>query len=79
MGAAKSVLDEYEDRFATITAIAIEVKTLYVNESTHELSPVDDTNAERLLYARAFQAWVERKIEGTAEDVFDTIQEVLEL
>lgn len=73
MSAAKSVVDEYEDRLAAITAIAIEV------ESTHELNPVEDTNAERLLYARAFQAWAERKIVGTAEDVFDTIQDVLEL
>jgi hypothetical protein len=79
MGAANDVINEHENRAEIITAIAIEVKALLFSEGAREVVPADDANAEKLVYARAFQAWADGKIEGNAEDVFETVQEVLEL
>ncbi len=78
MGAAKNILDEHEDRVAAITAMAIEAKALILDASGHEPNSTDDPNAERVVYAKAFQAWSDGRIEGTAEDIFETVQEVLE-
>lgn len=76
MSAAKTVFDEHDGRVAAITAIAIEVGAL--TESADETSSTDDPHAEKVAYAKAFQAWADGRIEGTAEDIFETIQEVLE-
>ncbi|HVX78295.1 MAG TPA: hypothetical protein VHB49_19355 [Bradyrhizobium sp.] len=79
MSAANDVLNEHENRVDIITAIAIEVNALLFSEATREVIPADNTDAEKLVYARAFQAWADGKIEGNAEDVFETVQEVLEI
>jgi hypothetical protein len=76
---AKNVFDEHESRVATITAIAKEVKALTLNESGDEMISTTDPNAEKLVYARAYQAWADRKIEGTADDIFEAVQEVLDV
>jgi hypothetical protein len=78
MSAAKNVLEEHEDRVAAITAIAIDAKALASDESGDETSATGDPHAEKVVYARAFQAWADGRIEGTAEDIFETIQEVME-
>jgi hypothetical protein len=78
MSAAKNVLEEHKDRVAAITAIAIEAKALTIDEGEDEANSTDDPNAEKIVYARAFRAWADGKIEGTAEDIFETIQEVME-
>ena len=78
MNAARTVLDEHDGRVATITAIAIEVGALAIGEGGDETSSTDDTHAEKVAYAKAFQAWADGRIEGTAEDIFETVQEVLE-
>lgn len=75
---AKSVLDEHEGRVAIITAIAKEVKALTWSESGDEITTTTDPNVEKLLYARAYQAWADCKIEGTADDIFEAVQEVLD-
>jgi hypothetical protein len=77
-GAAKNILDEHEDRVATITAIAVEAKALIPDEGGEEMISTNDPKAEKAVYASAFQAWADGKIEGTAEDIFETVQEVLE-
>ncbi len=77
MSAAKNVLVEHENRVAAITAIAIEAKALFFG-SPDETESAADPNAEKAVYAKAFQAWAEGRIEGTAEDIFETVQEVLE-
>jgi len=74
----KNVFDEHEGRVAIITAIATEVKALTLSESGDEMISTTDPNAERLVYARAYQAWADCRIEGTAEDIFETVQEVLD-
>jgi hypothetical protein len=42
------------------------------------MTSTDDPKAEKAVYAKAFQAWADGMIEGTAEDIFETVQEVLE-
>jgi len=78
MSAAKNVLDEHENRVAAITAMAVEAKAFALDESADESNLTDDPNAEKVVYAKAFQAWADGRIEGTAEDIFETVQEVLE-
>ena len=77
-GAAKNILDEHEDRVAAITAIALDAKALILDQSAEGMTSTDDPKAERTVYAKAFQAWADGRIEGTAEDIFETVQEVLE-
>ena len=78
MSAARNVIDEHENRVAAITAIAIEAKALTLDESGDVTRSTDDPNVEKVVYAKAFQAWADGRIEGTAEDIFETVQEVLE-
>jgi hypothetical protein len=75
---AKTAIDEHETRVSIITAIGVRVAALAIDQSTREVRCRDDRQAERLLYAEAFQAWADGRIEGSAEDVFETVQEVLE-
>ena len=77
MIAAKNVFVEHENRVAAITAIAIEAKAVIFG-SADETGFTGDPNAEKAVYAGAFQAWADGRIEGTAEDIFETVQEVLE-
>ena len=78
MSDAKNVLEEHEARVATITAIAIEAKALIFNNGGGEIDQTDDPNSEKVVYAKAFHAWADGRIDGTAEDIFETVQEVLE-
>ncbi|XUM23393.1 hypothetical protein ACRAVF_08615 [Bradyrhizobium oligotrophicum S58] len=73
-----NVFDEHEGRVRFITAIAMEVKALTLSESRDEMISTIDSGAEKLVYARAYQAWADCKIEGTADDIFEAVQEVLE-
>ena len=78
MSMAKNIFEEHENRLAVITAIGIEVKALVFDKSADEITSADDPDADRLVYAGAFQAWAHGKIEGSAEDIFESVQEVLE-
>ena len=78
MSAAKNVLEEHEDRVAVITVIAIEASALVPGESGDEPNPTGDPKAEKVVYAKAFQTWADGRIMGTAEDIFEAVQEVLE-
>ena len=77
MSRAGSVFDEHERRLAEITAIGVEVKAFFFDGEADEVTLTGDQSADRRLYARAFQAWADGKIEGEAEDVFETVQEAL--
>ena len=79
MSIAKCMFEEHEERLMAITAIGIEIKALILDEATDEVSSTDDPDAERLLYANAFQAWADGKFEGSADEVFEAVQEVLEV
>ncbi|MBU6464203.1 MAG: hypothetical protein KGL35_07810 [Bradyrhizobium sp.] len=78
MSRAKTIVEEHENRVAVITAIGIEVRALVLDKSAGEITSADDPDAERLVYAGAFQAWADGKIEGSAEDIFESVEEVLE-
>lgn len=73
-----NVFDEHEGRVRFITAIAMEVKALTLSESRDEMVSTIDPGAEKLVYAKAYQAWADCKIEGTADDIFEAVQEVLD-
>lgn len=75
---AKTVNNEHDNRVSVITAIGVGVAALVFDESTSAMTYRNDSHAEKLLYAKAFQAWADGQIEGNAEDVFETVQEVLE-
>lgn len=71
-------IDEHDNRVAVITEIGIEVKALVVDANTKEITCANSSDTEKLLYARVFQAWADGKIEGEAEDILETIEEVLD-
>ncbi len=79
MGIVKDALAEHEDRVTAITVYAIEVKALVLDEASDEIRSNSNPDADKLVYAWAFKAWAEGKIEGTAEEVFDAVQEALEI
>ncbi|MGJ5082134.1 hypothetical protein [Bradyrhizobium sp. HKCCYLS3013] len=74
-----NVFDEHEGRVRFITAIAMEVKALALSASRDEMISTSDPGAEKLVYAKAYQAWADSKIEGTADDIFEAVQEVLDV
>ncbi|MCG2629851.1 hypothetical protein L6654_24805 [Bradyrhizobium sp. WYCCWR 13023] len=76
---AANVFDEHDGRVRLITAIAMEVKALTLSESGDETVSMSDPDAEKLVYARAYQAWADCKIEGTADDIYEAIQEALDV
>jgi hypothetical protein len=57
----------------------MEVKALTLSESRDEMISTADPNAEKLVYARAYQARADCTIEGTADDIFEAVQEVLDV
>jgi hypothetical protein len=75
---AKHELQAQLELIAAIEAIAIEVKAIGYDDDNDETSSNDDPDAEMQLYARAFQAWADGKISGTAEEIFDAVNAVLE-
>jgi len=77
--AARTVFEEHEGRVTFITAIAIELKALTLSGCGDEMVSTTNPNAERLVFAKAYQAWADCKIEGTAEDIFETVQDVLDV
>ncbi len=78
MGRAKRELQEHEDRIVAIEAIAIEVKAIIHDEDNDETSSAQDPDADKRAYASVFQAWADGKISGTAEEVFEAVNNVLE-
>ena len=77
MSIGKTVINQHESRLALITAIGMEVRALAFDRDADEITSTGDLGADKLLYAEAFRAWADGKIEGEAEDIFETVQEVL--
>ena len=78
MGMAKRELQEHEDLIVAIEAIAIEVKAIIHDGDNDETSSAEDPDADKRAYASVFQAWSDGKISGTAEEVFEAVNTVLE-
>jgi hypothetical protein len=79
MGISKRIFEEHEERVAAITKIAVDLRALIVDDSTDELSSAEDHDADKMVYVATFQAWVDGKINGTAEEIFEATQEALEV
>jgi len=78
MPIVKNLMAEHEDRVSAITTIGVEVRALVMDEDSDELISNEDPDAEKQVYAKAFQAWADGKISGSADDIFDAIEEALE-
>lgn len=76
MNMSKDIFEEERQRLMAITSIGVEIKALAIDDDGQLIS-VADPHVERLFYISVFQAWAEDKIDGTAEQIFDTIQEAL--
>ena len=74
MGQAKRELEAHEDRVTEIQRIGLEVGALVQDEQTDEISSNPDDEADKEVYARAFRARADGKLEGTAQEVFDAIE-----
>ncbi|KIZ41671.1 MULTISPECIES: hypothetical protein [Rhodopseudomonas] len=68
----------HDKRLMAVTAIAVEANALVYDHGCEEVIANDDPDAGRKVFAAAFLAWAEGKIDGTAEEVFAAVQEVLE-
>ena len=79
MGQAKRELERFDDLRAAIESMAVEVGALDRDPGTEEVSWSGDDDARKLAFAKVFQAWADGKIEGSAEEIFETAKEVLEL
>ena len=67
------------DPWDAIKAIALEVRALFRDEASGELSYSADPAADKQVYSRAFQDYAEGKIDGSAQVIFATIREILSL
>ena len=79
MMSAKNVQEAHERRLTVITGIAMEVDALNSGGIRDEQMLATDSSAEKFVYAKAYQAWADCRMEGTAEDIFEAIQEVLDI
>jgi hypothetical protein len=68
-----------EDPWDTIRTMALEVRALVHDEASGELIYNEDPEADRELYALAFQSWAAGKLPGPPQLIFATVTEVLEL
>jgi len=75
----EEIFQEHEARVAVITNIAVELRALILDQGSDELTSANDADAEAKVYAAAFQAWVDHKIHGTPNEIFDAIQSALEI
>ncbi len=67
------------DPWDAIKAIALEVHALVHDEASGELSYAGDPEADKQVYALAFQNWAAGRIDGSPQVIFATVREILEL
>jgi hypothetical protein len=67
------------DPWDAIKAIALEVCALVRDEASGELSYNGDPEADKQVYAKAFHDWGAGNIDGSAQVIFATVREILEL
>jgi hypothetical protein len=78
MGQAKKDAEEHEVRLSAIAAIALKQGAIVMDPDTDEISSNLDEEADKQTFATVFQAWAEGRISGTADEVFEAINEILE-
>lgn len=67
-----------EERLAALEEMGIEEKALIYDEATDKLAVSKEETAIKDFYARAFQEWSLGSIDGTAEEIFDAVTDLLE-
>jgi hypothetical protein len=78
MSQGKRSLEEHEDLLMAIEALGIKEKALVHDEDTDEVSAVEDEQANKDFYARAFNEWAKGNIAGDAQDIFDAVTAAIE-
>jgi hypothetical protein len=78
MSQVKRDLEEHDDLLAAIDVLGIEEKALVHDEDTDEVISLDDEQANKDFYARAFKEWAAGNISGDAEDIFDAVTAAIE-
>jgi hypothetical protein len=73
MSQVKSDLEEHRDLLAAIEVLGIEEGALSFDEGTDEVSTVEDDQAIKNFYARAFKEWAVGNLRGSAQDIFDAV------
>ena len=68
----------YEDWLAKLEELGIAEKALVRDKATGEIVVIDDDQAIKDFYARAFLEWAEGNVEGTAIEIFDAVTTLLE-
>jgi hypothetical protein len=68
----------YEDWLAKLEELGIAENALVRDKTTGEIVVIDDDQAIKDFYARAFLEWAEGKVEGTAIEIFDAVTTLLE-
>jgi hypothetical protein len=78
MSQVKRDLEEHDDLLSAIDVLGIEEKALVLDEDTNEVISLDDEQANKDFYARAFKEWAAGNISGDAEDIFDAVTAAVE-
>jgi hypothetical protein len=73
MSMVKRDLEEHENPLAEIRSVAKAVNALVNDEENDEAS----SDADKQVYAKVFRDWADGKIDGTAEEIFECVTEVL--
>jgi hypothetical protein len=79
MARSEEIFEAHEERVAAITKIAVDLKALVINKTTDDWTSAENPDAEARVYAAAFQAWVDGKLHGSADEIFDAVQSALEV
>ena len=78
MSIVKRHLAEQEERLVLIEEICIDKGALIFDVATEEVFFSTDKGAYKNAYVAVFQAWAKGTIKGTAEQIFDATNSILE-
>jgi hypothetical protein len=73
----KRDLEEHENRLAEIRGVARALNALVNDEGNDEASSSECSDTDKQVYAKVFRDWADGKINGTAEEIFECVTEVL--
>jgi len=78
MSIVKRHLAEHEERLVLIEEICIDKGALIFDVATEEVFFSADKGAYKNAYVAVFQAWAAGTIKGSAEQIFDATNSILE-
>lgn len=77
MSTVKRHFEDNEARKDAIRSMAEEHGALVVDQETQQLTSAEDEHAEMCVYAAAFAAWRDGRLEGSATEIFEAVQQTL--